>query len=1175
MSRLTKITTVQEKAKARALQESKLAIQGVISRYKSVRQGQERKNSGSRRRPIVEIDAVEELHRNVKAVLLRARSKLAPDQYDEFLRYAFRAIPDAPSSPRNYYFVQGYQKAPAIALDNEVRWVVAWLNQHEDVIENHVARVARIDHLVLHGQFAEALKELDKHIDQHGHTLWAIQLALALEQRTGGLEAQKRRHEQLRRRNKRGLLAYISYMTSVRNEDRATLSQFRADLEEKTAALRPRALGRYALYRLGGAWPADTSGIADVLRVEQSNGPVDVFETIINLIQTCIRDPEKRWLLPQACRAMRPLKANDFRIDKALLHAGESPRWPLKLLRSPTLSDALLEGRLADALHNSRARQQRVDPWSVIYRALAAAHTSDLRRPLRPTPVRSLAIVAGQANDSNSYSAEFLKQSFNLANIPSQQALLDFADQLRTEGHEEPFRFSLPSLNCIHLGPEDLTDTTKDQATIKRLEAAFNGTSTLAFWRHDGQSGARLLPEVSDFSNAVVLERRNDRIEAISVIAPHVTHNPSSLLRRLSAALLLSSLTLQQDKKRIIELIADEAARPDASLDRLPIAPAMRLVDFSDTKLLGGSLAAIVFLDVQQKLSEDDVAASRLRFATKAFLRRTPKKKPSQMLDDGNSYPERLLIYFLRYVCIPSVIDVSLIFKTSAEVIEERQAVCAVLTSIDAKNKELYQTEFLSLEHSSRIAVGLQLINKNRVHVDIDAIVRAFVRGGNELFQRYQDLTRAGIGVSDSYDQVLREIMTAVRHARPMVFTPDNEADAALVQLVLRAREEFLHSATGGLDFFLSKRIRHQSFVGLVRGPLEFENLITARETATSAYRANDYWLSQFSALPENKRSMVSEAFARFAGSFDEAILSVKDQLFHVKAYEHPLGIFDIQLTHAMMLVVRSVAKSIETSEEFVRAMVAIFWALVDPNLANARRIIREDLKMKVATLIDGLRTAVGGAAGGTAAAVAFSLAVGRASSQVQLALTEAESWFNRPEVVQAVQLFTLEEAVDIAIESARKLNRTFTPAIATNVRGGLSLAVGDLVFITDAVLIAFSNIRAYSGVRAPRVSVECFVDKGQETLVLNITNEVSPRSRSSEQDAKLQTIRDQIAQNAVGKLAKKEGGSGFFKLASVVRQSPKGKLEFGFISDTEFRLSVVWSLILTSGGYGDADVAG
>lgn len=208
-------TATKAKATASALKSSKLAIQGVVARFRSVRQGQLRRDSRKDEKPVVGIDALDDLSRNTKGAMLAARGSLAPDQYEEFLDYAFGNLPSVSYPPRHYYNVQGLHDSSVIPLEHELRWIVSWLNRHASEIERHLERVAKIDRLVLMGRFADALVEVDKHIDDEGHTLWAVQLALALEQRSGGLEAQKRRHEELRRRNRRGLLAYVSYMTST------------------------------------------------------------------------------------------------------------------------------------------------------------------------------------------------------------------------------------------------------------------------------------------------------------------------------------------------------------------------------------------------------------------------------------------------------------------------------------------------------------------------------------------------------------------------------------------------------------------------------------------------------------------------------------------------------------------------------------------------------------------------------------------------------------------------------------------------------------------------------------------------------------------------------------------------------------------------------------------------
>lgn len=158
---------------------------------------------------------------------------------------------------------------------------------------------------------------------------------------------------------------------------------------------------------------------------------------------------------------------------------------------------------------------------------------------------------------------------------------------------------------------------------------------------------------------------------------------------------------------------------------------------------------------------------------------------------------------------------------------------------------------------------------------------------------------------------------------------------------------------------------------------------------------------------------------------------------------------------------------------------------------------------------------------------------------------------------------FTLEEALDVAIESALKLHRAFAPKIDRTVLGQISLSAPDLVFITDAILVAFSNIKAYSRLEAPAVRIVLTLDESAETLTLEILNEVHTSARSEAQDRRILEIRRTIESGVISKKSRTEGGSGFVKLAAVAHQSSRGRVEFGYTERTWFRLSVTYSIIL------------
>src|SRR5690606_3134080 len=105
-----------------------------------------------------------------------------------------------------------------------------------------------------------------------------------------------------------------------------------------------------------------------------------------------------------------------------------------------------------------------------------------------------------------------------------------------------------------------------------------------------------------------------------------------------------------------------------------------------------------------------------------------------------------------------------------------------------------------------------------------------------EDYSRYGDLASVSINAGQNFDAVLKEIASTTQST---AFSPDDEADAVLFSMLHRLADEFLNNPSFGLDFYLSQRVRHQSFIGLIRGPLEFANLITTRQSETGNYRTN------------------------------------------------------------------------------------------------------------------------------------------------------------------------------------------------------------------------------------------------------------------------------------------------------------------------------------------------
>src|SRR5690606_21519086 len=114
-----------------------------------------------------------------------------------------------------------------------------------------------------------------------------------------------------------------------------------------------------------------------------------------------------------------------------------------------------------------------------------------------------------------------------------------------------------------------------------------------------------------------------------------------------------------------------------------------------------------------------------------------------------------------------------------------------------------------------------------------------------------------------------------------------------------------------------------QSFIGLIRGPLEFAQLITTRESESGNYRRNEYWLSKFAGLDAQANDRLSEVFDRFAAKFDDLLIAAKDASFQIRSSEKPSGLLSIELNAPLFLLMRSLANIDRELSYFISAAVA------------------------------------------------------------------------------------------------------------------------------------------------------------------------------------------------------------------------------------------------------------
>lgn len=476
----------------------------------------------------------------------------------------------------------------------------------------------------------------------------------------------------------------------------------------------------------------------------------------------------------------------------------------------------------------------------------------------------------------------------------------------------------------------------------------------------------------------------------------------TSVLRMLNDA---SKASDAQDLGRVISGIVALRLKQKVPLSTLPLRTGLASAKWRDLKAYRALLPLPIALHLCWRATDSDLAATNLRYAYEEFLDSEQVHSPTELVSRQEKFDHDELVYFLSEVCVPVVMDMSQRIQTSRAVEDLRSQVCAALRDLDPGNESEYQAEIVSIVHSHSLAEGQTVVDSSRVHVDTNALRAWAARTLAADLQRYTALVEVGVGVADSLESILRSIQST-GNAVKYLEVPESEADSLLIELMIALRRQFLLDPQHGLDSYLSRRVRHHSMTGYVRGPVEEARLITSRNTKNGRYAPNDFWIDRLS-IEGARRAEVARCFEQFAEDFDAVVLGLKTGLFHVRSTDHPKGLFDIGMSAPMIHVARSAIQVDPALETFCSVCFSLFWAGLDASLKEAQRHLRQDTKREVVGAFQRLRASLKRVLD-RARYDEASIAIQDSSEKVQRAIDQMAEWFVRREVQQTRQFYSM-----------------------------------------------------------------------------------------------------------------------------------------------------------------------
>ena len=488
----------------------------------------------------------------------------------------------------------------------------------------------------------------------------------------------------------------------------------------------------------------------------------------------------------------------------------------------------------------------------------------------------------------------------------------------------------------------------------------------------------------------------------------------------------------------------------------------MDLLDKPTRKRLAHKLSTPIILDLFSRYRDDGRDNIRA-YAYEDLLLAHGLERPSQLRGKSGLFDKQLLIYYLRNLCIPEVMQNSAVFRGSRELEDERSAVCALLIELDDANVKEYEGEIREITRSQIIQRGVRHAEQSKIFVDIPAVKRWAERHLKESFARFQGLRASGISVGEAE---LKKAVEAVFSETPtrgqLLELPKNEATDLLLGLVKQLLTQLLANPEHGLDCYLSMRIRHGALSGQLRAaPVEDEKIITHRDDATDSYKSNEFWRSRLSGIEDAQKNELDLILQQFSRSYDYFIDSFANDYIQVAGVERPLGLFDFVFSSVDFFILIDAIKSDASFDVFFEWCVEFFWKNIEASLQAVRTHIDRVLKQKLNEILVALYSRVSLLLSVRVKTHDLDSAIRTAQTRAQQSLEDVKDWFRRSQPSEQ-QRFSFDDLVQIGLQFVRKAHHDFEPRLELSF--GLLPEFIDLQLFSDIFSIVFDNIRRHSG---------------------------------------------------------------------------------------------------------------
>ena len=603
--------------------------------------------------------------------------------------------------------------------------------------------------------------------------------------------------------------------------------------------------------------------------------------------------------------------------------------------------------------------------------------------------------------------------------------------------------------------------------------------------------------------------------------------------------MLFYSFLYQNKLSKALKLIIGNYLSNKNLVDKLDKNKLVDMIMKNDYK----ETARDIYMPILFSISEKDNYEQYVSFDV--FLSEYEFERPSELIEKYQEYEKKSLIYFLRVICIPTIMHHSIFFEGTDDIEKERIRVCQFLSEFDSDRMDEYNAEISDITQKSAIRKGLQNINQGRISVNIDNIKRIEENNIKESFNRYQELSEftknSELRSIDNVSKLLIELINTMYGNEDESSSKIETIDPAFVSfkvMFLDLRDKFLFSKEYGLDGCLSTRIRHGTLSNQIRSVFEKEHLLTSKDK-DDKYIDSEYWNNyEFCQVDEIKNYFQEQIrdFSKKIDNYNEYIRSELIQIKTEKDQKKPSALFDFSYSdNDLLFLFNQLPSEIQDYKKFLDYSFSILLNKTEISLKIVRYFFQSHITKDFADILgqfyDSFRDR-----GIEKGCPELSNSIVRCGTNLYQELLNISVWFVLSDT-NSYNYLSLEEIIKTAVESINNIyhNRRINPKLQCKSKIKL---FGDLctnlIYINQ---ILIENILKHSGLTNQELDISIDADLVENKyIILFFENNLNLNIDINKHIASLNNIKNNW--NNSGPNIEKtniEGGSGLNKIKRIL----------------------------------------